>query len=254
MNPREYEIMSAVEADHWWYRSLRDLMLRTLIRFGRELPGRPNILDAGCGTGENLRFLQRHFQPSYLGGFDCSEQATRHAKSKCSDADIYLSDIRSPELHCDDLDVVISCDVIYIPGLDATQEGLKKIVRSMRSGGLLIINLPAYNWLRSDHDLAIRTSERFVASELRKLLNELGLQEKLITYRLCGLLPLLVASRLPSMLRPSPDASAAASALKPAGWLANAFFGGTMQVENGLINLGLAMPFGSSLFAVGQKS
>ncbi len=253
MNPREYEIMASVESDHWWYRSLRDCLEFSLRRYGQALPEKPNILDAGCGTGQNLCFLNSLFRVGYLGGFDFSERAVEYAKSKCPAADIYQSDIRQPELHCEEFDIVVSCDVLYIPGFEASTAGLLQIIQKMRPGGLFLVNLPAYNWLRSDHDLAIQTSERYVASQVKNFLQRLGLEPMSVTYRLCALFPLVVASRLPSIMRPSSDAHSATSALKPASQMSNMVFGQYMRWENRLIGCGLRMPFGSSVFAVGRK-
>ncbi len=253
MNPREYEIMAAVEEEHWWYQSLRQSLTNSLTRFGRALPTAPSILDAGCGTGANLRLLRDRFNATYLGGFDNSPQAVEYSSMKVSGADIYLSDICTPELHHSVYDVVISCDVLYIPGLNAASPGMRCIAERLRPGGLMLLNLPAYNWLRSDHDLAIHTRERFVKSQIRDFLVSLGLIPRQVTYRLCPLFPLVVASRLPSMLRPSHDAATATSALKMPSRLANSLFRSIMEVENRLILAGLSMPFGSSVFAVGQK-
>jgi hypothetical protein len=65
--------MARVEADHWWYRGLRDALAAVFGRLEPPLPANPRLLDAGCGTGENLRFLRESLDPSYLGGFDPSE-------------------------------------------------------------------------------------------------------------------------------------------------------------------------------------
>ncbi len=254
MNPREYEIMAAVEAEHWWYRSLRQRLRGSLGRFGQHLPLRPSILDVGCGTGENLRYLRTCFQPRYLGGFDAEPIAVQYARQKNPQADIYLSDLCAPELHDDSYDVVFSCDVLYIPGLEASLAGLASIVQSMSSGGLLLLNLPAYNWLRSDHDLAIATRQRVVARQVRELMGNVGLKTVGLTYRVHALLPLVIASRLPSMLRPTREADRARSALKPPTRLANFVFGSVMAIENRLIDAGCQLPWGSSVFAVGKKA
>ena len=80
MNPGEYAVMAQVEARHWWYRGLRDVLERTLGRPHLALPEHPAVLDAGCGTGENLRLLRDLLDPSYLGGFDLSEEALAIAR------------------------------------------------------------------------------------------------------------------------------------------------------------------------------
>ncbi len=254
MNPREFEMMASVEAEHWWYRGLRQILGQAIQRFGRSLPDQPRVLDAGCGTGENLRFLHGLLAPRYVGGFDPSPQAIAWAKKKVPEADVYASDVCQPELHCDSYDIVLSCDVLYIPGLAAAHAGMSSIVERMAPGGLLLVNVPAYNWLRSNHDLAIGTRQRFVGRDIRRFLVDIGLTPRLVTYRLCLLFPLVVASRLPSILCPSKEATSVASALKPANRWTNQVLGQAMSVENRLLHAGLRMPWGSSVFAVGQKS
>src|SRR5690606_16836330 len=114
MHPGEHRRMSDVEDDHFWYRALRDLLLRTLATRG--LPARPRVLDAGCGSGANLRALADAFSPSYLGGFDLSDEALDLARLKAPSADLYRSDLRRPAIRTD-LDLVLSLDVLYIPGI-----------------------------------------------------------------------------------------------------------------------------------------
>ncbi len=84
----EYELMARVEDDLWWYRGLRDTLARTLTHPDIALPEVPKVLDAGCGTGANLRLLSEVLRPSYLGGFDRSEEALRFARRKAEGADV----------------------------------------------------------------------------------------------------------------------------------------------------------------------
>ena len=136
MNPGEHEIMSRVEERHWWYQGLRDALARTLA--DAALPERPRILDAGCGTGQNLRFLSERLDPGYLGGFDLSEEALAFTRSKVPDADLYVGDICEPQIHPDELDMVISMDVVYIPGTERALPGLRRLVARLSPGGLFV--------------------------------------------------------------------------------------------------------------------
>jgi SAM-dependent methyltransferase len=209
------------------------------------------VLDAGCGTGGNLRFLQDLLAPSYLGGFDISELALRHARRLCPEADIYNSDIRNPRCHRRSYDLIISCDVLYTAGLNASLAGMQRLVAALAPGGLCIVHLPAYRWLTSSHDRAVHTSERFVLSQLRQLFNSLGLVCLRASYRLCCLLPLVALKRCPSLIG-SRCQPANSDLQQPAAWLNNLLFR-TLQVENRLVAAGACLPWGSSIFAVGRK-
>lgn len=247
--------MAEVEASHWWYRALRDVLGRCLAQPDLALPERPAVLDAGCGTGENLRFLEQRLAPGYLGGFDASTEALAFAREKVPDADLYPGDVCAPELHVDSLDLVISMDVIYIPGAARATPGLATLARALRPGGLLVLNLPAYDWLYSEHDLAIHTKERYTESRVRALLDELGLERARSSHRLCFLFPLVVLTRLPSMWRARrKSADEAQSDLHSVpGGFTNRVLGAVSTLENVLVARGTHLPFGSSVFAIGRK-
>ena len=254
MNPGEYDVMAQVEASHWWYRGLRDSVQSVLSGRQLQLPDRPRVLDAGCGTGENLRFLSELLAPSYLGGFDHSGEALDLAKKKAPTAELYRSDICDPEIRADDLDLVISLDVIYIPGVERALGGLKQLIGALRPGGLFLVNLPAYDWLYSEHDVAIHTSERYTKRRVRQLLEQLGLSVIVLSYRLCVLFPVVLLSRLPGMVRAKPgDASGRSDLHSIPGPLTSRLCYGAVSFENKFIARGLSLPFGSSVFAVGRK-
>ncbi len=254
MNRGEYEVMARVEAHHWWYCGLRDLLARCLRHPDLALPAEPRILDAGCGTGGNLSFLHDLLQPSYLGGFDLSPDALEHARRKGSGADVYASDVCDPIVHVDELDLVVSLDVIYIPGAARAREGLRHLVSCLRPGGLFVLNLPAFDWLYSEHDVAVHTQERFTTAGVRELLEGLELSVARLSYRVCALFPAVLLARLPQKLRTTPDASRARSDLHQIpGPFLNRLLAGVLAAENRVLARGVSLPFGSSVFAIGRK-
>ena len=139
MNPGEHEVMSRVEETHWWYRGLRDVITRCLREPRFQLPPSPHVLDAGCGTGQNLKILGELLQPAYLGGFDISEVGLGFARQKTPGADLYQSDLANPSLHVDELDLAVSLDVICLPGVERAREagvGRPYFCRMVRLGFL----------------------------------------------------------------------------------------------------------------------
>lgn len=254
MNPREYETMAALEGEHWWYRGLRDALLRILRSPCCALPEHPRILDAGCGTGANLRMLRDEFAPSYLAGFDLAAPAVEAARKLVPEAEITQDDLCAPRFATGELDLVTSCDVIYVPGYAQARDGLRRIVSLLKPGGLFVVNLPAYRWLTSEHDVAIHTSERYTAGAVRRMFADLDLTVVLLTYRMFLLFPLVVLARLPTMFGRVPDAQAARSDVRLPSRPVNSFLAGVLRCENRALRAGVRFPWGSSVFAVGCRT
>ncbi|HKQ62713.1 MAG TPA: class I SAM-dependent methyltransferase [Candidatus Polarisedimenticolaceae bacterium] len=250
MQAGEHELMARVEDRHWWYLGLRDLLGRLLPRALRV--ERPRVLDAGCGTGANLRFVRELLQPAYLGGFDSSATALELARAKVPGADLYVSDVCAPEIHAEALDLVLSLDVIYIPGAERARAGLERLAERLRPGGLFVFNLPAYRWLYSEHDVAIHTRQRFTAGDVCGLVGELGLGLELITYRLCLLFPLVVLARLPRLGRGRAGTARSDLQREPGARLNGALLA-VLRAENAGVERGVRWPWGSSVFAIGRK-
>ena len=257
MHRGEYEVMARAEEQHWWYRGLRDALGRALSQPDLKPPLSSSILDAGCGTGANLRFLAELLEPAYLGGFDLSEQALELARQKLSPygADLYQSDLCDPVLPAADLDLIVSFDVLNVPGVARALPGLFRLVERLRVGGLLVLNLPAYAWLYSEHDVAVHASQRFRVGEVRNLLEQLGLEVVRSSYRLCTLLPAVAASRLPSLLRGADrgDPAARSQLQGRSGGAIDGALLAVLRLENWGMARGLRLPFGSSIFAIGKK-
>ena len=49
-------------------------------------------------------------------------------------------------------DAVVSLDVLYHAAVTDDRAAVRELARVLRPGGALILNLPAYDWLRSGHD------------------------------------------------------------------------------------------------------
>lgn len=244
--------MAEVEDAHFWYRGLRDALARTLTT--ERLGPRPRVLDAGCGTGANLRALRDALDPSYLGGFDLSTEALGLARRKAPDADLYRSDVRAPEVRVSGLDLVVCLDVIYVPGVAACFDGLRALVDALAPGGRFALQVPAYDWLYSEHDVAVHGTERYTARGVRALLARLGLEAELVTYRICGLFPIAVLRRLPRILADrKPDPAARSDLHSVPGPRLNEALYRVLATENRLLARGVPLPFGTSVFAVARR-
>ncbi len=246
MHAPEYDTLRAVEDRHWWYAVLRGLVLRALS--GR-LPPRGHLLDAGCGTGGMLDFLRWHIRHLDVEGVDASQQAVRHCRQRG------LSTVREGSVHelpfdDGDFDAVLSLDVLYHAGVDEVR-ALAEMSRVLMPGGLLVLNLPAFECLRGSHDAAVCGVRRYMACQVRSLLERHSLHVEMIHHWNAWLfLPLLIWRRW-SRLGLKQGMETVSDVRLPPAWL-NGLLKCTGKLDAGLCRM-LRLPFGSSVFAVARK-
>ncbi|PYQ48226.1 MAG: class I SAM-dependent methyltransferase, partial [Acidobacteria bacterium] len=80
MNLEEYARMFEAEETQWWYAGMRDISLSLLATVWPDgaAEGR-RILDAGCGTGNNLAHFRRFGRTL---GVDLSDEALRFCRGR----------------------------------------------------------------------------------------------------------------------------------------------------------------------------
>lgn len=185
--------MYEAEDTHWWYRGLRGVM-STLLGLGTAKRKDFPILDAGCGTGGTLHSLaKRGF--TNLEGFDLSPIALEFCHKRGLD-NVRQGSITAIPFDDKRFDLVISCDVVSDAGTDNEMQALSELFRVLRPGGRLFINLPAYEFLRSEHDRAVATTRRVTRAEMVTKLRQAGFSIKRATYWNSLLLPVVVAVRI----------------------------------------------------------
>jgi SAM-dependent methyltransferase len=245
--------MARTEDELWWYRGLRGTLKALLDRHGHTLNKKPVILDAGCGTGANLRFMHEYFKEADISGFDLNPISIQKTREKNPTLNIYEGDICHPKLEHESYDLITSMDVICITGIEAAFEGLKKMANALKPGGLLIINTPALKWLFSEHDKAVHTRERLNKEDMRELTQQLCLECLQVSYRCFYQFPLIVLARLPTMFGKAPESENAKSDTALPHPLINSVFTKVMDIENIGYRCGLSYPWGSSVILVARK-
>jgi len=126
-------------------------------------------------------------------------------------------------------------------------QALADLYRSLAPGGVLMLNLPAYDWMFSAHDRAVHTARRYTAGRIRTRLRAVGFAQVRTTYWNSLLFPLMVLRR--KVLKTEGAASDVALLPAPVEFL----FRSVMRIENFLLRCGIALPFGGSVLAVAIK-
>ena len=248
MNSREYETMRHMEDDYWWYRGLHSLVTDVARRKLVDASA-PLILDAGCGTGGMLAALRRSLNGADLTGLDSSAEAIDLTRARNLGVKLVCAPVEEmpfPESYCD---LVISLDVLSAKGLDDAR-ALRECRRVLKGGKSLVLNLPAFDLLRSVHDAAIGGARRYTRGGLRRLLREAGFEVEWLTYWNALLFPPIAVWRL--LTRPRAGRPHPRSDLHPLPAMLNRLLAAQLGLELRLAQH-VPLPFGTSVFAVVRK-
>ena len=240
MKPEEYACMRAVEDNHWWYRALHRLVLDACARYA---PEKAHIVDVGCGTGGMAAHLMENHR---VTGLDIAPEAVVFCQQRGMGRLVRADAGRLP---VDDgvADVVLLLDVLYHSQVPDRAGVLAEARRIAKPGGIIIINVPAYQWLYSSHDVAVHTAHRFTRGEINRLVKGADLEIATSTYWNSLLLPAIVACRM--VFRFLPDRGSDLDPDTPA-WINNTL-GALMALERSWMNVS-NLPAGVSIFIVGR--
>ena len=173
------------EQRHFWFRGFRRFVA-PLVEEATTGRTAPRLLDAGCGTGANLEFLERYGLPFGL------ELMTRGIQFGHARGVRRLMQGSVTHLPCTDesMDVVLSFDVLYCLESPAEEAALREMFRVLRHGGSVVINVAALDILKGDHSALGGEVRRYTKRELRTKLEAAGFHVKRITYTNASLFPI----------------------------------------------------------------
>src|SRR5512132_2093761 len=123
----------------------------------------PQILDCGCGTGNNLALLRRHGTPA---GIDLTWTGLRFARDRGERALAQASAAHMP-FGEGTFDLVNSFDLIYALDDDVERAAMAEVFRVLRPGGQLIVNAAAMEMLRGNHSVLAGEVRRYSRRSLR---------------------------------------------------------------------------------------
>lgn len=241
MERGEYERLSHAEDRMWWFRGLHANLLSALAESGGA--GRRRILDAGCGTGGLLAQLRTTYPEAMVVGLDLDAEAVRLARAK-SGGTVCRGSVDRLPFAANAFDAILSADVLCHVGVDE-ERALDEFRRCLAPGGLLLLNLPAYPWLYSAHDVAVANARRYARAALHRQLDAAGFAEIRLGYWNSLLFPLMLLRRL-VWRRSGSDV-----ALLPAP--IERGFAAVLVVERGLRAWRLPLPFGGSILVRAVK-
>jgi len=242
----EYKNLYNLEASYWWHAGLRNLIYTILKNKFLNIENL-KILDAGCGTGATLIMLNKFGDTI---GIDRSEHALKYSRCRGMDK-IIQGSITDLPFKNNQFDIIISLDVLCHNWIDDDLKVLKEFNRVLKRSGISIINLPAYELLRSVHDKHVHTKRRYSRKELENKLLLTGFGIEKITYRNTFLFPvLLIIKTIKKIINTNGNSK---SDLNQLPGLVNNLLLNLLKFENSIIKK-TNLPFGSSVFCVAYKN
>jgi SAM-dependent methyltransferase len=229
-----------VEDRHWWYRGRRQVLERTIARLGLA-PG-ARILDAGCGSGRNMVDLARH---GAVTGVELSETSAELARGRHV-GEVVEGSVMAMPFADGSFDLAVCLDVIE--HLQDDRGALRELRRVVAPGGVLLVTVPAYQWLWSGHDEVNHHHRRYSRATLQQAAREAGWECARTTHFNCLLLPAAIALRALDRLHTRATESSLDLWVPPAplNWLLQQ----PLNLEAAVIGRGGHIPAGLSLLAV----
>jgi len=247
-----YHQFSGIDDTHWWNIYRRELVGDLLKN--TSFPEKSKILDAGCGTGGNLRFLARY--SSELYGLDLSETAISFARQKNPGASIISGDINNINnfYRPGFFNLITIFNVLYHVWVKNDYDVLKKIFDLLSPGGILILSEPAFRLLWRNHDLLDMGKTRYSRRELSGLLEQCGFKIECATcFNSPSFFPAL-ALKIAEIFLPAPDPEKSQiKELEINGALISAAALYLLSFERKIIKKFRSIPIGTTLLIKARK-
>jgi SAM-dependent methyltransferase len=189
MERREYQRLRQYSRSYWWHVGKRALLRSVLDHAVPADPARP-ALDVGCGAGDNFEML------APFGRFFGSEVTGELWESGIERPvrPVLLAEGAALPFADGSLGLCTFFDVLeHVEPEDAF---LGEVHRVLQPGGRVLVSVPAYMFLWSEHDVSLHHHRRYVRGTLKDALARNGFRVLRCTYGFAGILPAVAAYRV----------------------------------------------------------
>lgn len=246
MEIKEYSAMYETEDTLFWYKGMRaitkELFRQTLPRISKN-----NILDAGCGTGANIKFLEQYGK---VEGFDIEKKAVDYCKKR-GIKNVKVGSITDIKSKNSQFDIVTCFDVMGQMEVKSERKAIQEFNRVLKPKGIILIRIAAYDWLKGYHDKSVHTKHRFTVAETNRLLQTNGFKILKSTYANTLLFPLVLFRRF-ILNRLTPHNKKLSSDVQQVNPLLNMIFYTFFLIEAVILKY-ISLPYGLSVIVIAQK-
>ena len=188
MQPEFYTEMASVEDKHFWFVARRRLIGKVLDHM--KLASHSDILEIGCGSGGNLDLLARYGN-LYAVELDRGARALANRRNIVKVEEGSLPDnVPFADRH---FDIIAMLDVLEHIADDVA--ALRTVHERLKDNGIILLTVPAYQFLWSHHDVVSHHRRRYVRGELERLIANVGFTVVYSTYFNTILFPIVATVR-----------------------------------------------------------
>ena len=226
--------------NHWWWRAREVILLEELHRLfpdSRALA----ILDVGCGDG---LFFERLRQFGEVEGIE-SEAALVDPRGP-NRSRITVAPFDASFNPGKQYDLILMLDVLE--HLDAPEEALHHAGSLLRAGGKMVVTVPAFRMVWTNHDRLNEHRTRFTKRSFRLVAASAGMEIMEMRYFFVWLFAAKLATRMAELILPREPRNPRIPSSAINGFLYQA-----SRFEDKLTRI-IPAPIGSSLLIVGERS
>lgn len=248
--PRRGFDLTDKNAESSFWVSSRNRLFKSIVQRHLVPTGKTKFLDIGCGTGN---FIQQIAQNKNLEitGSEIYLKGLVYAKNNLPSIDFVQFDVTKGTLG-EQFNIITAFDVIE--HIENDNAALSNISQMLNKDGVLIVSVPQHMFLWSKLDEIVKHKRRYSRRDLVAKLKANGFDIDYVTSFLFILFPLMLLSRLFDRGgdQPASDEQGLEKRVKFSSVL-NTIFDIFMRIDEGLIRLGVSLPFGGTLVVVARK-
>jgi SAM-dependent methyltransferase len=242
MEESEFRAMLDESQRHWWYRGRRRIVLDALDAL--RLPATTRVLDAGCGSGAMLHDLERYGETTGVEPHPLGVAAAHRG----GHPRVVRARVEELPFAAASFELVTCLDVIEHTPDDGL--ALAELHRVTSPGGHLVVTVPAYPALWSQHDVVNGHHRRYVRKTLLDAATAAGWRPLRHThFNMLFLLPaalVRVAFKSQGERQRRSELALTPRSLDPVLEL-------PLRLEAALLRRGIRLPAGLSLLAVFER-
>jgi len=236
-----------LEEQHWWFAGRRDAV-RKLIHSLR-VPLSNDVLEIGCSAGP-LQQILRADGYTNLTGIDISESAIALAKKR-GIPNVSLMDGANLDFPDQSFDLLLASDVLE--HIEDEERATHEWHRVLRPGGRMIVFVPAFQLLWTKHDEINHHYRRYTAGNLRRTLQQAGLEIERSSYWNSSLFfPASIIRVAQRIIQNRSTINTHTGDLKELPNWINSALSLLLKAENNILRY-TRLPVGVSVFAVARK-